>query len=139
MEKKKVSLKQAIGFHGHLGPYLVLGLLMGEYALGKIKAKRHFGLEVKAWGATQKPKSCLIDGLQLSTGCTYGKGNIAKYNGKVIKVSFINCENKRNTTFVLQDTVLKELALANDHQSSEMLAQKLYKTKPEYLFSANNS
>ena len=51
---------------------------MGEYALEKIKARPHFGLEVKVWGAKNKPKSCLIDGLQLSTGCTYGKGNITK-------------------------------------------------------------
>ena len=46
----KISLKQAIDFHGHLGPYLVLGLLMGEYGLKKIKAKPHFGVKVKVWG-----------------------------------------------------------------------------------------
>lgn len=132
---KNFSLKQAIDFHGHLGPYLVLGLLMGDYALEKIKAKPHFGLEIKAWGASHKPKSCLIDGLQISTGCTYGKGNIAKYGGKALKVSFMNCENRRSTTFVLKAAIEKKLALAHDHQSCEKLAHELYKTKPEYVFS----
>ena len=134
MRVKRFSLKQAIDFHGHLGPYLVLGLMMGEYALKKIKAKAHFGLEVKAWGAANKPKSCLIDGLQLSTGCTYGKGNITKYNGKGIKVSFMNCKNKRSITCTLQDGVVEKLALATTHQSCERLARTLYKAKTESLF-----
>lgn len=133
--KKRISLKQAIDFHGHLGPYLMLGLLMGEYALKKLKAKPHFGLEVKVWGAAHKPKSCLIDGLQLSTGCTYGKGNITKYNGKAIKVSFVNCENKQSLTYGLNVAVDEKLSLAHGHRSCEKLANELYKTKPEYLFS----
>ncbi|MCX5710376.1 MAG: formylmethanofuran dehydrogenase subunit E family protein, partial [Candidatus Omnitrophica bacterium] len=77
----KVSLKEAVNFHGHLGPYLVLGLKAGEMALRKLGCKKYFGLEVKVFGALKKPKSCFIDGLQLSTGATYGKGNIQKYKG----------------------------------------------------------
>ena len=131
---KKPSLQRAIEFHGHLGPYLVLGLLMGEYALRKIKAKPHFGLEVKIWGASQKPKSCLIDGLQLSTGCTYGKGNIKKYNGKGIKVKFIHCENKKDITLALQEGIIEKLREANDHKNCERLARELYKACPEEIF-----
>ena len=130
----KVSLKQAINFHGHLGPYLVLGLLSGEYALKKLKARAHFGLEVKVWGAKNKPKSCLIDGLQLSTGCTYGKGNITKYNGKVIKADFLNPETNQKLSLVLKDEIIKKLTLAVDHPLSERLARELYKTKPDFIF-----
>ena len=133
----KISLKQAIDFHGHLGPYLVLGLLMGEYGLKEIKAKPHFGLKVKVWGAKDKPKSCLIDGLQLSTGCTYGKGNIAKHNGKVIKVSFLNRASKKNIHLFLQDRTIERLESAADHKSCEKLAEEFYKTKPECLFQSS--
>jgi len=134
---KTVSLKQAVDFHGHLGPYLVLGLLMGEYALKKIKANPHFGLEIKVWGAKDKPKSCLIDGLQLSTGCTYGKGNIAKYDGKVIKVSFLNRGGKKRIDLLLQDRTIERLKSAADHKSCEKLAGEFYKTKSEYLFKSS--
>jgi formylmethanofuran dehydrogenase subunit E len=70
MKKSGITLKEAIRFHGHLGPYLVLGVLAGEAALKKLKAKKYFGIEMKVWGANKKPKSCLVDGLQLSTGAT---------------------------------------------------------------------
>lgn len=130
----KISLKQAVDFHGHLGPYLVLGLLMGGYALKQIKAKPHFGLEVKVWGAKDKPKSCLIDGLQLSTGCTYGKGNIHKYNGKAIKVSFLNRDSREKLHLSLRERTIERLESASDHQSCEILAGEFYKTKPECLF-----
>jgi formylmethanofuran dehydrogenase subunit E len=132
--RKRISLKQAIDFHGHLGPYLVLGLLMGVYALKIIQAKPHFGLEVKVWGAKNKPKSCLIDGLQLSTGCTYGKGNITKYNGKAIEVNFLNCDTQKGITVVLQAKVLKKLQKANAHKSCEKLAREFFKTKPRDIF-----
>lgn len=133
----KISLKQAVDFHGHLGPYLVLGLLMGGYALKKIKAKPYFGLEVKVWGAKDKPKSCLIDGLQLSTGCTYGKGNIVKYQGKVIKVSFFNRDSRKKLQLSLLERTIERLESASDHQSCEILAGEFYKTKPECLFKSS--
>lgn len=131
---KKFSLKQAIDFHGHLGPYLVLGLVMGEYALKKLKGRAHFGLEVKVWGAKEKPKSCLVDGLQLSTGCTYGKGNIVKYNGKAIRVNFLNRDTRKRADLLLREEVIKKLASAVDHSSSERLARELYRSKPGNIF-----
>ena len=134
MPSRKIKLKTAVDFHGHLGPYLVLGLLMGEHALKKIQAQPHFGLEVKVWGAKDKPKSCLIDGLQLSTGCTYGKGNIAKYGGKTIQASFLNHDTRKKIILSLKETVLKRLALAKDHNSAEKIAGEFYKTPAEKLF-----
>ena len=127
----RISLKQAIDFHGHLGPYLVLGLLMGEYALKKLNARPHFGLGVKVWGARNKPQSCLIDGLQLSTGCTYGKGNIVKYNGKIIRVSFMNCDTERGLNLILSGEFVKKLKSATTQRTSEKLARHLYRMRGE--------
>jgi len=63
-------------FHGHLGPWLILGLKMGRAALTALKARKHFGVEVLARCPDSPPPSCLVDGLQLGTGATYGKRNI---------------------------------------------------------------
>lgn len=139
MMDKKISLKQAVDFHGHLGPYLVLGVLMGGYALKKLKAGVHFGLEVKAWGVKFKPRSCLVDGLQLSTGCTYGKGNIQKYDGKVIRVNFLNRDTKKSLHLLLKDEIIKKLKPSATHKSSERLARKLYRLKPERIFYEQNN
>ncbi len=60
-------------FHGHLGPYVVAGHRMGlaarEALQGRLYCEVHCG--------SRPPLSCLIDGIQFSSGCTMGKGNIA--------------------------------------------------------------
>lgn len=133
--KNKILLKKAVDFHGHLGPYLVLGLFMGEYALLKLKAKKYFALEIKVYGATNKPKSCLIDGLQLSTGCTYGKGNIIKYDGKAIKVVAVKNDNKKTVILDLKDEILKRIEAAKTHKASAKLAREIFNlNNPEAYF-----
>ncbi|MCM8801464.1 MAG: formylmethanofuran dehydrogenase subunit E family protein [Candidatus Omnitrophica bacterium] len=134
MLKKRINLKEAIRFHGHLGPYLVLGLRAGEIALDKLKCKKYFGLRVRVFGANQKPKACLIDGLQISTGATYGKGNIKKLMGKRIKIEFVNCANLRKITLTLKDGLLKKLKETKTPNASEDLAKQLYRIKQEELF-----
>jgi len=126
---KRTVLKEAVRFHGHLGPYLVLGLLAGESALKKLGSKKYFGLEVKVWGATQKPKSCLIDGLQLSTGATYGKGNILKLSGPAIKISLRNCANHKKIILKLRKKLIRKLGELKSHKDSELFAKKIYKEK----------
>ena len=132
--KNKISLKEAIKFHGHLGPYLILGLLAGELALKKLKIKKYFRLEVKVWGATKKPKSCLIDGLQLSTGATYGKGNIVRLNGTVIKIGVRNCSNNKKITLELNKELVGKLEALKTHSDSECFANEIYKTNCSKLF-----
>ncbi len=126
---KRITLKESVRFHGHLGPYLILGILMGEYALKNLRAKKYSGLEVKIKGADKKPKSCIVDGLQLSTGATLGKGNICKLNGKDIRVIFYNVNSRKNIMLSLKPELKIRLAKLKSHQDSEILAKKLYKTK----------
>lgn len=130
----RIALKEAERFHGHLGPYLVLGILAGELALKKLKVKKYFGLEVKVYGANKKPKSCLIDGLQLSTGATYGKGNINKFNGSKILVEFKSESPRKKVTIKFKDDLIKNLAKTKTHRDSELLARKLYNTDGCDLF-----
>ena len=123
-----ITLKEAEKFHGHLGPYLVLGILAGELALKRLRCKKYFDLDIKVRGAKNKPKSCLIDGLQLSTGATYGKGNINKLDGACIKIEFQNRLNNRRLTLRFKDSLIQKLKEAETHRDSEALAKQLYKT-----------
>jgi len=131
---KKITLEQAARFHGHLGPWLVLGVLMGEYAVKTLKAKKYFGVEVKVWGANKRPKSCLIDGLQLSTGATYGKGNITKYNGNKVRVDFLSVHCPRSITCSLTKEIEGILNKTKDHAANGQLARRLYRHRPRRLF-----
>jgi formylmethanofuran dehydrogenase subunit E len=130
----RISLKEAVKFHGHLGPYLILGILAGESAVKKLGCEKYFGLEVKVWGANKKPKSCLIDGLQLSTGATYGKGNIHKFNGALIRIDFYNKSNNKRISLKLKNGLKERLESAKTHKDAEILAKELYRTKHLELF-----
>jgi formylmethanofuran dehydrogenase subunit E len=132
---RRITLKEAERFHGHLGPYLVLGLLAGEMALKKFRCRKYFSLKVRVWGATKKPKSCLIDGLQLSTGATYGKGNIEKLNGPAIEIEFRNRVNNKKIILIFKKALTQMLNEAKTHRDSELLAKRLYKANYPNLFS----
>ncbi|MEK6715338.1 MAG: formylmethanofuran dehydrogenase subunit E family protein [Candidatus Omnitrophota bacterium] len=129
-----IPLNTAREFHGHLGPWLVLGLLMGEYGVKKIGAKKYFGLNVEVNGLNSKPRTCLIDGLQLSTGCTLGKGNIKILKSKGIFVNFINNKTNKKISISLNNEMFKKIESTEDHSACEILAKKLYRQKPQRLF-----
>ncbi|MEW5807195.1 MAG: nucleoside hydrolase [Acidobacteriota bacterium] len=63
-------------FHGHLGPYVVLGYRMGQLALELTGSDGHFNITADVHSILKPPQSCLIDGVQLGSGCTLGKRNI---------------------------------------------------------------
>ncbi len=63
-------------FHGHLGPYVVAGLRLGRYAIKRLQADPHFGIEADVYCPDAPPPSCVLDGIQFSSGCTLGKRNI---------------------------------------------------------------
>ena len=72
----KSVLDQAKEFHGHLGPFAILGRMMGDRAVQLLGGKRHFGIRTVVRCPDAPPPSCIVDGLQVSTGCTMGKRNI---------------------------------------------------------------
>ena len=69
------ELEELSRFHGHLGVYVVLGLRMG--AIGKRTFGHYTALTAIVRSDPKPPMRCVIDGVQFSSGCTMGKGNIA--------------------------------------------------------------
>ena len=131
---KRITINEAKNFHGHLGPYLILGVLAGELAVNKLKCRKYFGLEVRVRGAVKKPKSCLIDGLQLSTGATYGKGNIKKIEANKLSISFSNLKNRKKITLSLTEGLAEKLNKLKNHKDCEEFARKLHKINPSEIF-----
>jgi len=62
-------------FHGHLGVYVTVGLRMG--AIGRRAFGHYKGLRATVRSRGEPPMLCVVDGVQFSSGCTMGKGNIA--------------------------------------------------------------
>ncbi len=65
-----------VRFHGHPGPFLALGIRMGLLALRLLGSTGFRGIAAEVETGTEPPISCLVDGIQVSTGCTAGKGNL---------------------------------------------------------------
>ncbi len=80
-------LRQAARFHGHLGPWLVLGLKAGTYARRKLAASP-FELNARVFCPAGTPHTCFVDGVQFSSGCTMGKGNISHTHAAGCRVDF---------------------------------------------------
>jgi len=82
-------IDRGIKLHGHAGPYLNLGIKMGLLALDILNVRGYFDLSAEVELEYCTPVSCLVDGLQISTGCTLGKGNISvKNNPGIIRALF---------------------------------------------------
>jgi formylmethanofuran dehydrogenase subunit E len=84
-------LAYAAQFHGHLGPWATAGLRAGNSARVALKAEGYFDVEVAVEGPfTKTPQSCLLDGLQVSTGATLGKHNLSWTKADEIVVRVTN-------------------------------------------------
>ena len=71
-----IFLTRAVQFHGHLGPFLILGIRMGVIARSMLKAQNYDDLTAIMFVNPRPPISCTVDGVQVSSGCTLGKGTI---------------------------------------------------------------
>ena len=93
-------LKSAASFHGHLGPYLVLGLRMGLFANRILQPRGLHDISATVWTQRSPPESCLLDGIQVSSGCTLGKGNLRVKNTSRIQARF----RKGNHSLLMKPT-----------------------------------
>ena len=69
-------------FHGHRCPFMPIGYRMGELmlnTLGVAKAPDH-GYFIASELGVGHPQTCLMDGIQAATGCTYGKLMMERLN-----------------------------------------------------------
>lgn len=69
------SVEDLAAFHGHLGPYIVLGYRIGRYIRSTFCGDP-FRLTAIVHCSGSPPDSCIVDGVQIGSGCTLGKGNI---------------------------------------------------------------
>lgn len=132
---REVTLEELIDrgvkFHGHLGPFLVLGIKMGILALKKLNSKGYFDLSVAVELEKHPPVYCLVDGIQISTGCSLGKGNIkVKQNNQLVKAIFNKDEH--NLSIQLKPEILNMINFMEE--SCEEIADKVAKMSDEKLF-----
>jgi formylmethanofuran dehydrogenase subunit E len=124
------SLKELAAFHGHLGPYIVIGYRIGRYIRTEL-CDDPFSLHAVVTCAGTPPESCLLDGIALGSGCTMGKGNLAMLIGKPLSATF-TANGRQITVRPLPFTT--STSGPDSERQIEALAEEMY-TKPwEELF-----
>ena len=83
------NLTDAKAFHSHLGPFLVLGVRIGLIGLRELHVKKGDArLHVIARLTYKTPISCILDGIQFTTGCTWGNTRLKLEESEEISVRF---------------------------------------------------
>lgn len=120
-------LKIGIEFHGHKCPAMPLGMRAGLAALKKLGVERASNKELYCYCETgpSHATACFVDGLQVATGCTFGKGNIEKLNLGKTAFTLVDIKNKKAVRISLNpDFQAKSL-------SSEFVNQRKIGVEPK--------
>jgi formylmethanofuran dehydrogenase subunit E len=80
--------EEAVKLHGHGGPFMVIGLRMGLQALTILDARGWFDISSRVALRWSPPDACVLDGIQVSTGCTLGKRNIEVDDKEGVSATF---------------------------------------------------
>jgi len=124
--KQKEIFRKIEQFHGHLGPYVLIGYKMGKIAKKKL-GPNPFTKKAVIYTGIKPPLSCIIDGIQISSGCTLGKGNIFIYKDGVPKVQFKGENGKKleiNLKKCIQNEIDNEVTKENMIKYSEKIFNK---------------
>jgi formylmethanofuran dehydrogenase subunit E len=137
-------VREAVAFHGHLGPFLIIGVRMGLIGLRELKTnKNDLKLQATAVLKQTPPFSCIIDGIQTTTHCTIGNGKLKLKNKPQIISAVFSINEEKRVTVTLEPTKFAELkkALPKDRQSYKniQLAREIAFTPEKELFTIEKS
>jgi formylmethanofuran dehydrogenase subunit E len=111
-DELELAINKAVDLHGHLGPFLVVGVRMGRIA------KRILGLDADPNGELNvgvsvpfsTPFSCVIDGIQTSTRCTIGNRKLqVKDSKKEISALFERGNPRKVVRICLNPKTVEEI------------------------------
>ena len=120
---------------------MVIGLRMGLLALKTLDSPGWFNLNCRVRLRLSPPDSCVIDGLQSSTGCTLGKGNIAaeegegiasefKFRNRILRLSL----KPKILNMIRTDPESSHWMQYEDEYKEDSIFEKLIKASDETLF-----
>ena len=143
MDKLVSTIRRAAEFHGHLGPFLVLGVKMGLIGMKKLKIEANARqLRIEAELPKQIPYTCTLDGLQAVTRCTFGnrKLSLKEVKSPVISTKFDAINGEKRVFICVKNEVLQTLMeklqkAKGDTATQEKLAWMIASMPEDKLFS----
>ena len=131
-------IKKAADFHGHLGPFLVIGVRMGTLTkkILNVNAGKNNKLRITARLPLLTPFSCIIDGIQATTQCTIGNQKLKIENSQTKIIVYFELKNSYKALRIHVDPkIIKELKNRySEGASNEELAREIASIPESQLF-----
>lgn len=104
MTNAKDYFESGLKLHGHKCPAMPMGLRVGAAAMNKLGVERTGDSALLALVdlGDNHCATCLADGVQMITGCTFGKGNIKKTNKGKWSLTLIDKKGKKAVRVALR-------------------------------------
>ncbi len=137
----ETSIKDAAELHGHLGPFLVIGVRMGKVANQILEPKNKEGRELLAFVKVPflPPFSCILDGIQAATHCTIGNQRLkVEKSRQEITAQFETTDSDKTLFISVNPRIVEELKdKISKGTPSEHLAEAIASTPEHQLFKFN--
>ncbi len=118
-------LFEAADFHGHLGPFLALGVRTGLAGLRELKVRPgDTKLRVTVMLKYDVPFSCMLDGVQAVTKCTIGNKRLSWRDSDQMSAVFTFHDNLR-AEVIISSAAIQELGRKLADKPSEETVRKL--------------
>lgn len=132
-------MEKARDIHGHLGPFLVVGVRAGLRGLKELQTgKENRDISATVLLRYSVPYSCVLDGIQVATGCTIGNRRLRFEDSSNLLIRFQNKTKKAVTISILPEAIgwLEDELVKED--STEAVAYKAVSIPEEELFTVES-
>ncbi len=137
-ERLRLLIKDAEKLHGHLGPFLVIGVRMGRLAekILNTESEKNNKLQVYVKIPLLTPFSCVLDGIQITTKCTVGNRKLKIENlQKEITAYFEMRKSNKSLKVTAKPKMIEELiSKISQGVSNEELAWEIVRMPESQLF-----
>ena len=109
MDKNDELYKAGLLLHGHKCPAMPMGLRAGLAALEALGVPRAADGQLTALVEidSEHCATCYADGIQMATGCTFGKGNIRKLGYGKFVLTLVDNKTGRSVRVATRNEVIK--------------------------------
>jgi formylmethanofuran dehydrogenase subunit E len=120
MDRSSELYRTGLALHGHKCPAMPLGLRAGLAAMDALGVRHAPDGQLTALVEIDRNhcSTCFADGVQVATGCTFGKGNIRSLGYGKFAVTLIDTKTSRSVRVVARPTTIRR------NQDSEFLHQR---------------
>jgi formylmethanofuran dehydrogenase subunit E len=109
MDRNDELFKAGLLLHGHKCPAMPMGLRAGLAALEALGVERAADGQLTALVEIDREHcaTCYADGIQMATGCTFGKGNIQKLGYGKFVLTLVENKTGRSVRVATRNEVIK--------------------------------